>query len=55
MNKFIAWYNRNYQAITWFMIGWLSFALVIDFSKGDWAGCAIDILIIFINYLFARK
>jgi hypothetical protein len=55
MNKFLAWYNRNYQAITWFLTGWMSFALLVDFSHGDWAGCAFDILIIFINVLVARK
>ena len=55
MNKIRDWYLRNYTEITWFLIGWMSFALLIDFSKGDWAGCLFDIVVIAINVYFIKK
>jgi hypothetical protein len=51
----MSWYNQNYQAITWFLVGWMSFALLVDFSHGAWGECVFDIIIIELNILFARK
>ena len=55
MNRFIAWYTRNYEAITWFLIGFMFFALLVDFSKGDWSGCLFDVVVIVANVFFVRK
>lgn len=55
MNDIIRWYTRNYEAITWFLIGFMFFSLLIDFSKGDWTGCLFDIFIIAVNVFFVKK
>jgi len=55
MNRFVQWYTRNYLEITWFIIGWLSFSLLLDFSKGDWAQCLFDIFLIAVNWVFVRR
>ena len=55
MNKFRAWYFRNYTEITWFIIGWLALNTVQDFVRGDWLGVIINIVLILINYSFWRR
>ena len=55
MNSLMNWYTCNYKAITWFLIGFMFFALLVDFSKGDWAECLVDIFIIAVNTYFVKK
>ena len=55
MNKFMLWYNRNYQAITWFIIGFLVMAGLTDASRGDWTGAVISFGIAWLNYLFSKR
>lgn len=50
MNRFKNWYIRNQDAITWFIIGWLSFALLQDIITGDWIWAAINTALIYANY-----
>jgi hypothetical protein len=55
MNNILMWYNRNYQAITWFLTGWMSFALLVDISHGAWSECLFDLIVIALNIYFVRK
>lgn len=55
MNGFVNWYTRNYEAITWFIIGWLSLDLLHEFARGNWIGCLFDIALIWINVHLVRK
>ena len=55
MNEFMRWYQRYYTEITWFIVGWLSFALLVDFSKGAWLECLLDIFLITVNVYFVKK
>lgn len=55
MNKIMSWYSRYYLEISWFIIGWLVMNTVTDFGRGDWPAVALDLLLIFINYMFARR
>jgi hypothetical protein len=48
------WYVRNQDAITWFLIGWLSFALALNVAEGDWIMAAITALFIWANYKFIK-
>ena len=50
MSGFKSWYVRNQDAITWFIIGWLSFALLQDIITGDWVWAAINAALIVFNY-----
>ena len=56
MDKFIYWFNRNYTPITWFLIGWLVQAAMIQFSRGDYVGALIDLGLAYFNYaLYSRR
>jgi hypothetical protein len=55
MNKFRIWYLTYHTEITWFLIGWLTLALLHDFAYGDWQAVALDALLIFINLLFLKR
>lgn len=52
MNSFRNWYVRNQDAITWFIIGWLAFAGIDSFIKGQYFWAAFDAALIYINYKF---
>lgn len=54
-NKFKFWYNDNYSQITWFLIGFLTWAGLDDLGKGNYTGAVISFGIAFINYLFVKK
>jgi hypothetical protein len=55
MNKFRAWYLRNQDAITWFLIGWLTLAGIYDFGRGEYVGALVLWSIAIVNYLFVKK
>jgi hypothetical protein len=56
MDKFIYWFNRNYTQITWFLIGWLVQAAMIQFSRGDYIGALFDLGLAYFNYaLYTRR
>jgi hypothetical protein len=50
MNSFKNWYVSNQDAITWFLIGVLTQAMIYNFSHGDWLWTAITALLIWTNY-----
>jgi len=55
MNKFRAWYLSNQVQITWFLIGFLVHAGLIDFAQGDYVGMLLFWGIAVINYIFVKK
>lgn len=48
--NFLEWYRRNQSEITWWIIGWLSFAILEDVLRENWGGTAINSVLIYINY-----
>jgi hypothetical protein len=50
MSHFKNWYVRNQDAITWFIIGWMSIACINSLGKGDYIWAAIDAFIVYANY-----
>lgn len=50
MSDFRNWYVRNQDSITWFIIGWLGFALLQNLAVGDWFWAAVDAALIYFNY-----
>jgi hypothetical protein len=54
-DKFRFWYNSNYSQITWFLIGFLTWAGLNDLAQGDYTGAVISFGIAFLNYLFVKK
>ena len=53
MSGFHNWYVRNQDAITWFIIGWLSLSCVDNLARGNYIWAAVDAAIVFINFKFA--
>ena len=52
MAAFRNWYIRNQDAITWFIIGWLAFACLDNFSTGNYFWMTVDAILIYVNYKF---
>lgn len=55
MNTIRQWYQNNYSQITWFLIGFLTLAGLVDLSKGDYVGAVISFGLIAVNYFFVKK
>ena len=55
MDKFLNWY-RDYQVeITWWIIGWLAFALFDALARGNWIAVVVDAVLIYINYATYKR
>jgi hypothetical protein len=50
MNVFRDWYIRNQDAITWFLIGWLTFAGIEDLSDGKYFWAAFNFAFAYLNF-----
>lgn len=48
------WYVRNQDAITWFLIGWLSLAMLRALGDGQYIWAAIDAALIWVNYALRK-
>ena len=55
LDNFRRWYLRNYTEITWFIIGFLVMAGLIDISTGDYTGAVISFGVAYINYIFSKR
>jgi len=55
LDNFRSWYLRNHKEITWFLIGFLVMAGMIDIGQGDYVGAVISFGIAYINYLFSKR
>lgn len=44
------WYVRNQDAITWFLIGWLTWGGIDQLSRGHYGWAAVDFLLAYGNY-----
>jgi hypothetical protein len=53
MNTFKQWYVRNQDAITWFIIGWLSLSCVNNLSNQHYVMALFDAVIVYANYKLA--
>jgi hypothetical protein len=54
MNKFKTWYVTNQDAITWFLIGWLTMQGLNELAKGDYVWAGISFVIAYLNYMLNR-
>ena len=50
MGQFRNWYVRNQDAITWFIIGWVSLSCINSLTKGDYVWAIFDAFIVYTNY-----
>jgi hypothetical protein len=54
MNAFKQWYIRNQDAVTWFLIGWLTFAGLDSLAQGNYISAAISFVLAYANYALRR-
>lgn len=54
MGNFRNWYSRNQDAITWFIIGWLSFAVIDSLARGNYIWAGISAALIWFNYKMVK-
>jgi hypothetical protein len=54
MNSFKNWYVSNQDAITWFLIGWLAFALLDNLIQGDYIWAAVTAVLLWLNYTLRK-
>jgi hypothetical protein len=50
MGQFRNWYVRNQDAITWFLIGWCTFAGLDNLLSGQYFWAAFNFVIAYANY-----
>lgn len=50
MSNFRNWYIRNQDAITWFIIGWLSFSCLDNLASGQYLWAALSGGLAYFNY-----
>jgi hypothetical protein len=55
LDNFFRWYNSYYTEITWFIIGFLTMDVLQQFSRGNWVGMLISIVLIVLNYQFIKR
>jgi hypothetical protein len=54
MNAFKQWYIRNQDAVTWFLIGWLTFAGLDSLAQGNYIWAAVSFALAYANYALRR-
>jgi hypothetical protein len=52
MGQFRNWYVRNQDAITWFLVGWLSLSCIDNLYRENYVWAAVDAIIVYINIKF---
>ena len=55
MDKFITWYLKNQNEITWFLIGFLIALALHSFSAGNYEDMAFSLLLAFANYYLNKR
>ena len=48
------WYVSNQDAITWFVIGFLTYSLMLTVGRGEWIWAVITALLIWLNYTLRK-
>ena len=51
MNSFVSWWLRNDNNITWWLIGWLSWGMLDNLARGNYAFSLLDAILIVMNYM----
>ena len=55
MDKYRRWYMYYYVEINWFILGWLSMALIDALARGNYTGALVSGLLIFANYSVYKR
>ena len=50
LNNFANWWAKHDVMITWWLIGWLSFALIEALTRENYVSALVDAILIVFNY-----
>lgn len=53
-DSFRNWYIYNQDAISWFLIGWLTFAGLDALAEGRYIWAAVDFVLAYVNYKLTK-
>lgn len=53
--KFLEWFRDNQTNITWWLIGWLTFASIDCIVKHDYVMAAVNAGLIYFNYTIWKR
>jgi hypothetical protein len=48
--KLLEWFRQHNNEITWWIIGWMSFATLDSILRENWGFVVLDVVLIYINY-----
>jgi hypothetical protein len=54
MSNFRNWYVTHQDAITWFIIGWLSFGFIDRLINQDWIWAVVNAVLIWANVRLSK-
>jgi hypothetical protein len=54
MNSIKNWYIRNQDAISWFLIGWMSLACLDALAEGRYVSALINAGLVWLNYSLSK-
>ena len=55
MDNFVRWYQEYWNEITWWVIGWLTFAVVDNIIREQWIWAVVNTVLIFVNYFMWKN
>jgi len=55
MNRFNAWYSKNYSNITWFLIGFMTLDMLNGIGANQYTEALFSFSIIVLNFVFWRQ
>ena len=54
MSQFRNWYVRHQDAITWFVIGWLTLSMLDNIIQQNYIWAVVQAVLIWINYKLSK-
>lgn len=54
MDQFKNWYVRNQDAITWFIIGWLTLGMISNITQQEYVWAVVQAVLIWVNYKLSK-
>lgn len=55
MRAFLDWYNDNYDAITWFIIGFLTMGGITRLERHQYEEALLDFFLAGVNYWLMKR
>ena len=54
-DNLLSWMRNNNAEITWFLIGFLFYAGLVNFGRGNLIEASIDFVLVLVNYILYKK